>query len=65
MNENPTPARWLLDGRSQLLLLREETWLNTAGIATVDRAIAALDALLAEPADHPLVAAALDQNRAC
>ena len=64
MNENPTKARWLLDGRSQLLLLREETWLNTAGMATVDRAIAALDALLAEPADHAPLTAAFDQNRA-
>jgi hypothetical protein len=39
---------WLLDGKDNLLRMRQEFWLTEADIAILDRAVAALDRLLAE-----------------
>jgi hypothetical protein len=39
---------WLLDGRSNLVQLKQELWLTETEIAIVDRGIAALDKLLVE-----------------
>ena len=39
---------WLLDGRSNLVQLRQELWLTETETAIVDRGIAALDKLLVE-----------------
>ncbi len=39
---------WLLDGRSNLVQLKQELWLTETEIAIVDRGIAALDKFLVE-----------------
>jgi hypothetical protein len=48
MTEMLTETSWLLDGKSNLVLLKEEPWLTELEVAIVDQGIAAIDRFLVE-----------------